>query len=99
MELVLDKLIFKNYSNLNEIPIAKSLTEIVKIVENFEKIDIPLRDYISLLVEVEDIMRIVEGIELDDKVFEIAGIPIKFQEFELLRKDVISWCNRVIDQQ
>lgn len=99
LELVLDKLIFKNYSNLNEIPIAKSLTEIVKIVENFEKIDIPLRDYISLLVEVEDIMRIVEGIELDDKVFEIAGIPIKFQEFELLRKDVISWCNRVIDQQ
>ncbi|MEN2997921.1 MAG: hypothetical protein ABDH28_02650 [Brevinematia bacterium] len=97
LELVLDKLYFKHFREFDEVPVAKSLSEMERMLENVVKLEVPLRDYLALLVEVEDVTRIVEGIGFDDKVFDIAKIPVKFSEFQKLRGEVISWCDKVIN--
>ncbi|MFN4244780.1 MAG: hypothetical protein ACK4F9_01345 [Brevinematia bacterium] len=99
LEFVLDKLFFKHFREFEEFPIAKPLSEMARMVGNVVKIDVPLVDYISFLVEIEDIMKIVEGIDFNDKLFEIAGLPINLTEFQKIKKDIISWSNEILNQE
>ena len=99
LEFVLDKLFFKHFKDFSELPMAKSLSEMARIVGNVVKINVPLNDYISFLVEIEDMLKIVEGISFSDKLFEIAKLPITFEEFQKMRNDIISWSNSIITQE
>ncbi|MCS7299661.1 MAG: hypothetical protein RMJ37_06885 [Spirochaetia bacterium] len=97
IELILDKLYIQNHMSFQEIPIAKPLSYLANLLENTVKINVPIKDYLSYLVEVEDVIRVVEGIGFDDRFFDIVKLPITFEEFVRLRNDVISWCDAVLN--
>lgn len=99
LELILDKLYFKHFNEFDEVMLARSLSEMSKILEKVVKIPVPIRDYLFLLVEVEDMTRIVEGIGFEDKIFQIANLPIKFSDFKKIRSEIVNWCNEVIEQE
>lgn len=96
LELILDKLYFKHFVELGELLIASSLSEMSRALEKVVRFSIPIRDYISFIVELEEVSRIVEGNGFDERIFGILGMPVSYEEFRELRDRVITWCDEVI---
>ncbi|MCX8029317.1 MAG: hypothetical protein N2712_04900 [Brevinematales bacterium] len=99
IELVLDKIYFKNYMEFDDIPIGYALPNFVEFIKERLKVDIPISEYIRYLIEIEDYYRIVEGIRLDEDTFNFLRFEISLEDFRKLRSEIIEWCNKVITQE
>lgn len=97
IELVVNKILFKNYTKLNKLPISEPLSEIYTLLK--DEIPLPLKDYINYLTQIEDFTRIIEGIEVNEKWFKIFKLPISHEGFLRLRNQVIEWCTKELENE
>ncbi|MGC8766643.1 MAG: hypothetical protein ACP5QP_02985 [Brevinematia bacterium] len=97
IELALDKILFKSFKKFDKLPIAKPLSEVYRMLK--EEIPIPLDEYLNYLTQIEDIIKITEGIEFNEKYFKIFKLPISYEDFVRLKNKVIEWCNKELENK
>ncbi|MGC8964548.1 MAG: hypothetical protein ACP5KI_04200, partial [Brevinematia bacterium] len=76
---------------------AKPLSEVYRMLK--EEIPIPLDEYLNYLTQIEDIIKITEGIEFNEKYFKIFKLPISYEDFVRLKNKVIEWCNKELENK
>jgi len=90
VEMTLSKIFYSSFKRVSSEYIGVSLITMVEKLKEKINISEELKRYISIILSIEDIIKIVEKSELNDEVLKYYG-KTSYEEFMNLREKVIEW--------